>query len=230
VILNSPGNPTGAIYSAAELDTLVEAASRHDAWVIGDEIYREIRYLPGAFPSLARARGYERLVIVDGVSKAYAMTGWRVGWAAAPEELVRAMTRLQGHVNTNTALPAQYAALAALTDEPARREAVASMRAAFERRRALVLEGLAGVRGILAHPPDGAFYVWMDVRSWCAALGGGSGPLALDLLEREGVALVPGAAFGGEGYLRLSFAAHDDVLAAAVERLRAASGRLGMAA
>ncbi len=230
VILNSPSNPTGATYEAGELAALVEVAARHDAWVIGDEIYREIRYRPGPFASLAGNRGYGRLVVVDGVSKAYAMTGWRVGWSAAPETLVRAMTKLQGHVNTNTALPAQYAALAALTNEEARTEAVETMRAAFARRRALVLEGLAGVPGLVAHPPAGAFYVWIDARAWCESLGAGSAALAMDLLEREGVALVPGAAFGAEGYLRLSFAARDDVLAAAIDRLRAAAFRLGRAA
>lgn len=230
VILNSPSNPTGATYGAEELEALVAVAVRHDAWVVGDEIYREIRYGSGPFASLAGKRGHGRLVVVDGFSKAYAMTGWRVGWAAAPETLVRAMTRLQGHVNTNTALPAQHAALAALSDEAARIAAVTEMRAAFARRRALVLEGLADVAGLVVHPPDGAFYVWLDARAWCETLGAGSAALALDLLEREGVALVPGAAFGAEGYLRLSFAARDDVLAAAIDRLRAASSRLGMAA
>ncbi len=230
VVLNSPANPTGAMYTRDELDLLVEVAARHEAWVIGDEIYREIRYREGPFPSLCAPRDYGRVVVVDGVSKAYAMTGWRVGWAAAPETLVRAMTRLQGHVNTNTALPAQHAALAALADEPARAAAVAAMLAAFRRRRGLVLDGLAGISGLRVHPPDGAFYVWIDVRAWCEALGAGSSELALELLERDGVALVPGSAFGAEGYLRLSFAAHDDVLTAAVGRLEAASARLGRAA
>jgi aspartate aminotransferase len=229
VILNSPSNPTGAIYTESELAALLEVADRHGAWVVADEIYREIRYVPGGFPSVARA-GYERAVVVDGFSKAYAMTGWRVGWAAAPEFLVRAMTRLQGHVNTNTSLPSQYAALAALVEEPARRAAVTTMVTAFRRRRALVLEGLSGVMGLSPVAPDGAFYVWIDVSAWCEALGADSATLALDLLEREGVALVPGGAFGGEGYLRLSFAARDEVLAAAVERLRAAATRLGVAA
>jgi len=229
VILNSPANPTGALYTEAELGALLDVADRHGAWVVADEIYREIRYVPGDFPSVARAR-YGRAVVVDGFSKAYAMTGWRVGWAAAPETLVRAMTRLQGHVNTNTALPCQYAALAAITDEPARRAAVTAMVAAFARRRALVLDGLSGVSGLEPLAPDGAFYVWIDVGAWCEALGSGSAALALDLLEREGVALVPGAAFGREGHLRLSFAARDEVLAAAIDRLRAAATRLGVAA
>lgn len=231
VILNSPANPTGAVYDDAELDELLEVADRFGAWVVGDEIYRELRYREGRFPSLAaRAGAYGRAVVVDGFSKAYAMTGWRVGWVAAPETLVRAMSRLQGHVNTNTALPSQLAALAALADEDARRAAVATMVGAFSRRRALVLDGLAGVPGIVAHPPDGAFYVWIEARAWCDAHDGSSAALAMDLLEREGVALVPGAAFGGEGYLRLSFAARDDRLVAAIERLRSYAERMGAAA
>jgi aspartate aminotransferase len=231
IILNSPANPTGAVYTDAELDALLAVGDRYGAWVIADEIYREIRYGAAPFASLAaRARDYGRAVVIDGFSKAYAMTGWRVGWAAAPETLIRAMTLLQGHVNTNTALPSQLAALGALADEDARRAAVAVMNAAFARRRALVLAGLEGVGGLAAHPPAGAFYVWLDARPWCTALAAGSAEVALDLLEREGVALVPGAAFGSEGFLRLSFATRDDLLSRAIERLRAYASRLGVAA
>lgn len=226
VVLNSPSNPTGAIYDQDEIDALVDVASRHGLWIVSDEIYREIRYREG-FASLAAWRGdYERIVVVDGFSKAYAMTGWRVGYASGPVELIRAMTRLQGHVNTNTALPCQYAALAALTDSGERMAAVTAMVTAFAARRELLLDALAGVPGIEPLPPDGAFYLWIDAREWCRSLGGDSTALCYDLLEHERLALVPGAAFGVEGYLRLSFAAAEPALREASSRLAAAGRRL----
>ena len=226
IVLNSPSNPTGAMYDELELDALVEVAARHGMWIVSDEIYREIRYRE-PYASLAARRGeYERIVVVDGFSKAYAMTGWRVGYAIGPVDVVEAMTTLQGHVNTNTALPCQYAALAALSDEGARRAAVGAMVEAFTARRALLLSALESVPGIHPLPPDGAFYLWIDAREWCAALSGDSEALCYDLLDNEGLALVPGSAFGVEGYVRLSFAAADSVLEDAVGRLASAGRRL----
>lgn len=227
VVLNSPSNPTGAVYTAAELDALTGAAAATGAWILADEIYEEIRY-GGPFASMvARAADYERVVVVNGFSKAFAMTGWRVGYAVAPEPMVAAMARLQGHVNTNTSTISQHAALAALTHRAERRAAVDAMVAAFARRRARLLEALSDVPGIVPLPPEGAFYLWIDARDWCAAIGGGSVDLCLDLLEHEHLALVPGSAFGSEGYLRLSFAAADETLERAIERLAAAADRLG---
>lgn len=226
VVLNSPSNPTGTIYDSGELDELVEVAMRHEMWIVSDEIYREIRYRD-EYASLAARRGdYDRIVVVDGFSKAYAMTGWRVGYAVAPLPVVEAMTTLQGHVNTNTALPCQYAALAALSDSDARRRAIGEMVDAFASRRALLLRSLAGIPGIEPFPPDGAFYLWIDARAWCEVVGGDSEALCFDLLEHEGLALVPGSAFGVEGHLRLSFAAAEPVLEDAVGRLAAAGRRL----
>ncbi|HUP00252.1 MAG TPA: pyridoxal phosphate-dependent aminotransferase [Gemmatimonadota bacterium] len=227
VVLNSPCNPTGVILSDGDLEALLDVAMAHQAWVVADEIYSDIRY-GGPFASVAaRAGEYERIVLVNGFSKTYAMTGWRVGYAAGSTELVQAMSRLQGHMNTNTALPSQYAALAALSDRVARVAAVGSMVAAFARRRDLLFEGLARIPGLDPLPPDGAFYVWIDARPWCTALGEGSLALCLDLLEHERLALVPGSAFGVDGYLRLSFAASEAVLADAIGRLEAAAARLG---
>jgi aspartate aminotransferase len=226
VVLNSPSNPTGAIYDAGELDALVEVARRHEMWIVSDEIYREIRYRDEYASLAARRDEYERIVMVDGFSKAYAMTGWRVGYAVAPLAVVEAMTTLQGHVNTNTALPCQYAALAALTEADARSRAIAAMVEAFAARRALLLSAMAGIRGIEPLPPDGAFYLWIDAREWCDALGGDSAELCFDLLDHEGLALVPGSAFGVEGHVRLSFAAAKPVLEEAVGRLATAGRRL----
>ena len=227
VVLNSPCNPTGTILSEPELDALVDVAARHGAWVIADEIYSRIRY-GGPFASVAsRASEYERIVLVNGFSKAYAMTGWRVGYAAAAPGVILAMARLQGHLNTNTALPCQYAALAALADRTASAAAVSAMVAAFARRRALLLEGLGPIPGLEPLPPEGAFYVWIDAREWCEALGDGSLALCLDLLEHERLAFVPGSAFGMDRYLRLSFASSEAVLAEAIGRLGKAAERLG---
>lgn len=228
LILNSPNNPTGAMLTEEDVAELVDLAGAHDAWIISDEIYQEIRY-GGGFASVAPHAGEEgRIVVVNGFSKAFSMTGWRVGYAAGPVELVAAMTRLQGHINTNTALPAQYAALAALTNADARRGAIFAMVGAFTRRRETLLAGLARIPGLAAFPPRGAFYVWVNASVWCRASGLNSTQLCFDLLDHEGLALVPGAAFGAEGYIRISFAASDQTLADAVERLGAAAGRLGI--
>jgi aspartate aminotransferase len=226
LVLNSPSNPTGAMYDAAELDALLEVAARHGIWIVSDEIYREIRYREPYASLASRREEYPRIVVVDGFSKAYAMTGWRVGYAVGPADVVEAMTTLQGHVNTNTALPCQYAALAALADEDARRAAVAAMVDAFAARRKLLLSAIEGVPGIRPLPPDGAFYLWIDARQWCAALNGDSEALCYDLLENEGLALVPGSAFGVEGFVRLSFAAADSVLEDAIDRLARAGTRI----
>lgn len=228
LVLNSPNNPTGAVLDEDDVAGLVELAAAHEAWIISDEIYHEIRY-GGRFASLAPHAGEEaRIVVVNGFSKAFSMTGWRVGYAAGPSGLVKAMTRLQGHINTNTALPAQYAALAALTDGEARREAIRAMVEAFGRRRERLLGGLARIPGLTAFPPSGAFYVWVDAGDWCRAAGMGSAELCFDLLDHERLALVPGAAFGAEDYVRISFAASDQALAGALERLEAAAARLGV--
>jgi aspartate aminotransferase len=229
LVLNSPSNPTGAMLSEADVAGLVELAARHDAWIISDEIYSEIRY-GREFASVAPHAGEDaRILVVNGFSKSFSMTGWRVGYAAGPVDVVRAMTRLQGHVNTNTALPAQHAALAALVDARARREAIAGMVEAFARRRERLLAALERIPGLVAFPPEGAFYVWVDARAWCRAADLTSTDLCFDLLEHERLALVPGAAFGSEGYVRISFAASDEALTEAARRLAAAAGRLGVA-
>lgn len=228
VILNSPSNPSGAVLDATELEAVVEVVARYGAWLIADEIYRQIVYR-GEYASVgAWFDRYDRLVLADGFSKTFAMTGWRVGYAVAPAALVSEMTRLQGHINTNTALPSQYAALAALTDREARAAAVGEMVAAFARRRERLVAGIDGIPGLIGHPPAGAFYLWIDARPWCDALDGDAEALCLDLLEHERVALVPGTAFGMDGFFRLSFAASDPVLEEAVARLATASQRLGI--
>ncbi len=228
LVLNSPSNPSGAVLSSAELDRIVAIAAEHDAWIISDEIYHAIVYNTEHASVAARARDYERIILVNGFSKAFAMTGWRVGYAVGPREVIAAMTRLQGHVNTNTALPCQYAALAALSEREPRQRAIEEMVLAFERRRDLLLKGVAAIPGLTPYPPDGAFYLWIDAGPWCDSLGVKSTALCMDLLDNERLALVPGEAFGADRFIRLSFAATEQALTEALERLADASVRLGL--
>jgi aspartate aminotransferase len=153
---------------------------------------------------------HERWALVDGVSKTYAMTGYRIGYLVAPEAVTVAATRIQGQMTSNAATPSQHAALVALSDPSVAGE-VAQMRTAFERRRNLMVEHLRRIPGLAVTPPHGAFYVFVDVRAW---LGGDGRPaddeeLATRLVDRHGVATVPGGAFGAPGYIRLSYATDD---------------------
>jgi aspartate aminotransferase len=228
LVLNSPSNPSGAVLSDAELDRIVAVAARHNAWIISDEIYHAIVYDTKHASVAPRARDYERIILVNGFSKAFAMTGWRVGYAVGPREVIAAMTRLQGHVNTNTALPCQYAALAALDQRELRERAIEEMVLAFGRRRDLLLNGVGAIPGLTPYPPDGAFYLWVDAGPWCDSLGANSTGLCMDLLDNERLALVPGEAFGADRFVRLSFAATEQALTEALERLANASVRLGL--
>lgn len=207
-ILNSPSNPTGVGYSRAEMralgEVLVERAPQ--AWVLCDDIYRELTYdgfeHVSAFEAFAGLT--DQIVIVDGVSKTYAMTGYRIGFLVAPKPIVKAASALQGQTTSGAATPSQWAALAALG--PDSRGAVAEMREAFARRRTAMVGGLAAVAGVHVVPPDGAFYVFADIGAHV-----GNDRFADDvafatwLLEEKLVATVPGTAFGAPGHLRLSF-------------------------
>jgi aspartate aminotransferase len=204
LFLNSPCNPTGAVYDRDELAAILELAAHEGWWVISDEIYRRIVY-DGEAPSLLDVPGdAERLIVVDGVAKAYSMTGWRIGWAIAPQSVARAMTALQSHTTSNASTPAQHAALAALT-RPEADGAVRAMVHEFRARRdaALTLLRDAGADVI---EPRGAFYLFVRVADDSA--GGDAGTAcATRLLELHGVAVVPGAAFQAPNWVRLSYAA-----------------------
>ena len=221
IIFNSPANPTGAGVPLEDLQRLAALAERHDLWVMADEIYRRITY--GAPPpSIASLPGMaERTIIVDGFSKSYAMTGWRLGWGYYPEALAEHAVRLMINSNTCTASFVQHAGLAALTGP---QEHVAAMVAEFRRRRDALIPRLQEIPGIECHSPAGAFYAFPDVRK----LPISSRALADRLLEEEGVALLDGAGFGerGRGYLRLSFAASVGVVQAAAEAIGRVVGRL----
>lgn len=227
LILNSPCNPTGAVYSAQELAQLASILRDHpQVAVMSDDIYREIVF-DGAFATMARVAPdlADRVLTVDGVSKSYAMTGWRIGYAAGPANLIAAMTKLQGQSTTNASSVSQAAALAALEGP---QDFLADWTAAYDRRRDLIMQQLEGVDGLVFTRPQGAFYHFIE----CSGLLGRTDPrgqrivtdndLSLYFLENAGVSLVPGSEFGLPGHLRLCFAKSDQQLMRACRTIREA--------
>lgn len=219
VMLNSPCNPTGAVYDRAELESILALADERGWWVISDEIYRRIAYAGVATSILEVAGARDRVVLVDGVAKAYAMTGWRIGWAIAPRPVAQAMGALQSHTTSNAAAVSQHAALAALSDRARADESIAHMVGEFERRRDAALAMLAGEPGIGVIPPDGAFYLYLDVSATRGDSRTGAGSaFAQHLLEHHDVAVVPGTAFYTPDWVRLSYAAPLDQVVTGVQR------------
>jgi aspartate aminotransferase len=226
VILCSPSNPTGAAYSEQELRGLLDVLAKHDCWLVVDEIYAELVY--DGFNQVSAAKLApslrSRMIIIDGVSKSYAMTGWRIGWSIAPRELAKALDVVQGQSTTNPSAVAQYAALAALTGP---QEEVARMRATFEKRRGAMVAGLNSLPGVKCRTPEGAFYAFADCRG-LYGLPWGEKSLANDedvafwLLDRAHVAAVPGGAFGAPGFVRFSYATSEERIAKGIESIRAA--------
>ncbi|HHC08723.1 MAG TPA: pyridoxal phosphate-dependent aminotransferase [Actinobacteria bacterium] len=224
LVFVSPSNPTGAVYDPEQTAAIGRWAAEHGIWVVADEIYDHLVYGSTPFTSIAVAAPEvaERTLVVNGVSKTYAMTGWRVGWLLAAPEVVAAAGRIQGHLSSNTNNVAQRAALAALEGPT---EPIEAMRRAFDRRRRLMWELLSSIPGFEVLEPAGAFYAFPRVEG---VLGGSvagrpvatSLELAEVLLEAAEVAVVPGEAFGAPGHLRLSFALSDDELVEGVTRIR----------
>lgn len=220
----SPSNPTGAVYSPEQTRAIGEWAAEHGIWVISDEIYQALTYdgeravsIVEAVPELA-----DRTILVNGVAKTYAMTGWRVGWMVGPKDAIAAASNLQSHLSSNVANVAQRAALAALTGP---QDAVATMREAFDRRRRVAVAELNRIPGMVTPTPTGAFYVYPDVtgllgREWHGVTPTSSLELADLLLEQTEVAAVPGEAFGPSGYLRFSYALGDAELLEGIQRLQ----------
>jgi aspartate aminotransferase len=219
----SPSNPTGAVYPASEVQAIGEWARDRGIFVITDEIYEHLTYganefssMPALVPDLA-----DRCVILNGVAKTYAMTGWRVGWMVGPRDVIRAAINLQSHSTSNVSNVAQAAALAAVTGDL---DAVAEMRTAFDRRGHTMYELLKGIPGVSVIEPQGAFYCFPSFQSVLGHDIGGKRPattleLCELLLEQAKVAVVPGEAFGAPGYARLSFALGDDDLGEGVRRI-----------
>ncbi|HEY8087563.1 MAG TPA: aminotransferase class I/II-fold pyridoxal phosphate-dependent enzyme, partial [Polyangiaceae bacterium] len=224
VVLCSPSNPTGAAYTEAETRALCEVLRRHDCWLIVDEIYAELVYEGFAFASAARVAPElrERMVIVDGVSKTFAMTGWRIGWALAPAPLIKALDMVQGQSTTNASAVAQHAANAALRLPM---EDFARTRATFQKRRDAMVAGLESVPGVRCRKPEGAFYAFADVRGlygleWGQKTLENDEDIAFWLLDRAHVAVVPGSGFGQPGYLRFSYATSEERIAAGIASMR----------
>jgi len=222
----SPSNPTGAVMSFEETKAIGDWAAKHNIWVIADEIYQNLIYEPGvehaisiveAAPAIA-----DRCILVNGVAKTYAMTGWRLGWMVGPQDAISAAANLQSHLSSNVSNISQMAALAALTGD---QTAAKKMREAFNVRRNTIVSGLNAIEGIICPEPLGAFYVYPDVTGLLGKEWGGTTPqtsleLADLILEKCEVAAVPGEAFGPSGYLRFSYALGDDDLAEGIARLQ----------
>jgi aspartate/methionine/tyrosine aminotransferase len=225
LLVCSPSNPTGAVTTPEQLRAIGAWADEHGLWVVTDEIYEHLVYDDAAFASLpvevpAIA---ERCVVLNGVAKTYAMTGWRVGWLIGPADVVAAATNLQSQLSSNVANVSQRAALAAVSGDLAE---VATMRAAFDRRRQTMVSMLEAIDGVACPTPKGAFYAYPSVAGVLGREIRGRRPttsaeLAQLILEEVEVAVVPGEAFGPSGYLRLSYALGDDDLVEGVGRLQA---------
>ncbi|GAB3531205.1 pyridoxal phosphate-dependent aminotransferase [Arthrobacter tecti] len=220
----SPSNPTGSVYPPEQVREIGDWAAEKGLWVITDEIYEHLTYDDVPFTSIATAAPSlgDRVVILNGVAKTYAMTGWRVGWMIGPQDVVKAATNLQSHATSNVANVSQMAALAAVSGPLT---AVDEMKKSFDRRRRAIISGLNEIDGVECPVPHGAFYAYADVRNLLGRELAGARPLtsaelAALILDTVEVAVVPGEAFGPSGFLRLSYALGDADLAEGVGRLQ----------
>ncbi len=220
----SPSNPTGSVYSVEEIKAIGAWVEEHGLWVVTDEIYEHLVYdgfETGSLPVLCPALT-DTCVVVNGVAKTYAMTGWRVGWAIGPKDMIKAATNLQSHATSNVANVSQRAAIAAVSGDLA---AVEEMKQAFDRRRKTIVSMLNEIDGVVCPEPKGAFYVYPSVKGLLGREVDGVTPetsaeLAELVLDKAEVAVVPGEAFGSPGYLRLSYALGDDDLVEGITRLQ----------
>ncbi len=229
IILCSPSNPTGSVYTKAELDELAKVVISHeDVFVLSDEIYEHINYI-GKHASIAACPNMkERTIICNGVSKAYAMTGWRLGWVAAPEWIVKGLNKLQGQYTSGTSSVSQMAALAAYEGD---QQCVEDFRKAFQRRRDLIVNLAKGIPGLEVNIPQGAFYLFPKCSSFFGKSNGkytinNSTDLAMYLLEKGHVATVGGDDFGSPDCFRMSYATSDDNIKEALQRIKDALSKL----
>ncbi|MDL2272066.1 pyridoxal phosphate-dependent aminotransferase [Desulfovibrio sp. OttesenSCG-928-I05] len=218
LVLNSPSNPTGVCYTQAEVDAIAAWCLEKNIILLSDEIYDQLVYAPAKMGSVARwwEKYPEHFIVSGGASKTFAMTGWRVGYLLADKELIKAMTRFQSHTTANICSISQRAALAAYTGDLS---VVATMRTAFQRRRDLAMERISRWEGVACPKPDGAFYIFPDMHGLYGSRFTDSISLCERILEETGVATVPGAAFGDDNCIRLSYAVSDEVLSAALQRI-----------
>ena len=231
IVLCSPSNPTGALYDAATLEGVARAVRERggpDTYIITDDIYRRLVYR-GEWASVGRIAPdlWRRVILIDGVSKSYAMTGWRIGFCAGPKDLITAMTTLQGQSTTNAASISQVAAMAAITGP---QECVETMRREFDKRRKVMIERLRAIPGVAVTDPAGAFYAFADMSAIIEGSGGrikDDLALAERLLERARVAVVPGSGFLAPGFMRLSYATSMKNIEEGLTRLAAGLAELG---
>ena len=234
IVVNSPNNPTGAVFSQAALEAVARLAVDRQLWVISDECYEALTF-EGRHISIAQLGPdiKARTIVVNTCSKAYAMTGWRIGYAAGSRELIRAMTNVQSQVTSNPSSIAQWAAVEALTGP---QDEVAKMAGEFDRRRRLIVEGLNALPGVSCVTPKGAFYAFANVGKLfgkTTTIGGatrtlrGSADVTEFLLEHARVAVVPGVDFGSDAHVRLSYATSAELIRQGLSRMEAALHRLG---
>ena len=226
VIISSPSNPTGTVYDAATLARIGELALKHQFYVISDEIYEALLYDNLKHQSVASLDEAVKAItfVVNGVSKAYSMTGWRIGYAAGPEKAIQAMSRIQSHSTSNPTSIAQIGALTALT---ATQEAVDEMRRAFEERRNVICQRFDDIEGITYAKPQGAFYIFPDVsahygRNLNGEIVNGSADMTAYLLDKAGVGVIPGRESGADNHLRLSFATSLEEINRGLDRIKEA--------
>ena len=217
LVFVSPSNPTGAVYTGEEARAIGEWASANDVWVMTDEIYQRLVYHTDVAPSIVDVTPrFENWIIINGVAKSFAMTGWRVGWMIGPKDIVDAAARHQSHATSNVANVGQHAALAALTGS---QDTVEEMRMAFDGRRQLMFSLLSDIEGFRCIEPEGAFYAFPNVTEAMGDDYASSVDLATAIIERANVALVPGESFGAPGHLRLSYALGEDDIRKGVDRI-----------
>ncbi len=228
LMLNSPSNPTGAVYTASDLEALAEVLRDFPrVWILSDDIYEHLVYGDVEFATMAAVAPdlASRTLTVNGVSKAYAMTGWRVGYAGGPPELIKAMNTVQGQSTSHTCSVSQYAAVTALNGD---QSFIDEFRAAFSARRDVMVKRINAIPGLSCDTPDGAFYVFADCRDLLGKLTPDGSVLendmdfAMYLMESAGVAVVPGSGFLADGFIRISYAASEDDLSTACAAINAA--------
>lgn len=222
IILNSPSNPTGFIYTKKALEEIAEIALKHNLYIISDEIYEKLIYDGEKHISIASLSEEvkNKTIVVNGLSKSHAMTGWRIGYAAGPEEIIKTMTKIQSQSTSNPTSIAQKAAVAALRGP---QNCVAEMRQEFEKRRDHLVKELNSIPGISCKMPKGAFYAFPNIEKILGKNGiNSSMDLSIYLLEKALVAVVPGSAFGAEGYIRISYATSMENLSKGINRIRKA--------
>ena len=217
LILNSPSNPTGAVYSRAELEAIVAVAVKHNLYILSDEMYEHLIYDGGSPTCVATlsAEAAAHTITASGFSKSYAMTGWRLGTLVARPDIAKAAGELQAQMSSNATTFGQYGALAALVESDKAKVTLAAMKLAFDRRRRLMHAGLEKIPGMTCILASGAFYLFPNI----SRFGLPSVEFAARLLAEEKVATVPGLAFGAEGYLRLSYATSDETITRGLARL-----------